>query len=124
MNTTGCTTPWTNGSHGYGVSPTAGCSTRSAWRASTSANPVGSTAISSCRWPTVLAAERLLDALVVSVFPIQRSDVGAAREIAILQPKLSARDGLHVAVMQANGVDSILTSDDGFSSLPGVTRLP
>ena len=66
----------------------------------------------------------LLDDLVVSVFPIQRSDVDAAREIAILQPKLSARDCLHLAVMQANGVDRILTFDGAFSGQPGVTRLP
>ncbi len=67
-------------------------------------------------------AFELLDDLVVSVFPIQRSDV--AREIATLQPKLSARDCLHLAVMQSNGVDRILTFDDGFSAQPGVTRLP
>lgn len=69
-------------------------------------------------------AFRLLDDLVVSVFPIQRSDVEVAREIAILQPKLSARDCLHLAVMQANGVNRILTFDSGFSEQPGVTRLP
>ena len=66
----------------------------------------------------------LLDDLVVSVFPIQRSDVDAAREIVILQRKLSARDCLHLAVMRANGVDRILTFDDGFSAQPCVTRLP
>ena len=69
-------------------------------------------------------AFELLDDLVVSVFPIQRSDVDVAREIATLQPKLSARDCLRLAVMQANGVDRILTFDDGFSAQPGVTRLP
>ena len=68
-------------------------------------------------------AFRLLDTLVVSVFPIQRIDVGVAREIAILQPKLSARDCLHLAVMQANGVDRILTFDDGFSA-SGSSRSP
>ena len=69
-------------------------------------------------------AFRLLDDLVVSVFPIQRSDVEVAREIAILQPRLSARDCLHLAVMQANEVNRILTFDSGFSEQPGVTRLP
>ena len=54
----------------------------------------------------------------------QRSDVDAAREIAVLQPELSARDCLHLAVMQANGVDRILTFDNGFSEQMGVTRLP
>ena len=69
-------------------------------------------------------AFRLLDDLVVSVFPIQRSDVDAAWEIAMLQPKLSAWDCLHLGVMQANGVNRILTFDNGFSAQPGVTCLP
>ena len=58
-------------------------------------------------------------------FPaIQRSDVDTAREIAMLRPALSARDRLHLAVMRANGVKQVLTFDDGFSTHPGVTRLP
>ena len=69
-------------------------------------------------------AFRLLDDLVVSVFPIPRRDVDTAREFAMLQSVLSARDCLHLAVMQANGVERILTFDDGFSAHPGVTRLP
>ena len=69
-------------------------------------------------------AFRLLDDLVVSVVPIQRSDVDAAWEIAMLQPKLSARDCLHLGVMQANGVNRILTFDNGFSAQPGVICLP
>ena len=66
----------------------------------------------------------LLDDLVDAVFPIQRSDVRTAREIALLRPVLSARDCLHLAVMQANGVERILTFDNGFSAESGVTRLP
>ena len=69
-------------------------------------------------------AFRLLDDLVVSVFPIRRDDVDTAREIATLQPTLSARDCLHLAVMRANGVKRVLTFDEGFSVLPNITRLP
>ena len=76
------------------------------------------------RRQAITDAFMLLDDLVVSVFPVQRSDVDTAREIAIGQPDLSARDCLHLAVMQANGVDRILTFDSGFSGRPGVTRLP
>ena len=76
------------------------------------------------RRQAITDAFMLLDDLVVSVFPVQRSDVDTAREIAIGQPNLSARDCLHLAVMQANGVDRILTFDSGFSGRPGVTRLP
>ncbi len=42
----------------------------------------------------------------------------------MLRPALSARDRLHLAVMRANGVKQVLTFDDGFSTHPGVTRLP
>lgn len=66
----------------------------------------------------------LLDDLVVSVFPIRRDDVDASKEIAMQQPALSARDCLHLAVMQANGVKRVLTFDEGFSVHQGVTRLP
>ena len=76
------------------------------------------------RRQAITDAFMLLDDLVISVFPVRRSDVDAACEIAIDQPELSARDCLHLAVMQANGVDRILTFDSGFSRQPGITRLP
>ena len=76
------------------------------------------------RRQAITDAFMLLDDLVISVFPVQRSDVDTAREIAIGQPELSARDCLHLAVMRANGVDRILTFDRGFSGQPGITRLP
>ena len=76
------------------------------------------------RRPAIDDAFRLLDDLVVSVFPIRWNDVDTAREIAMLQPALSARDCLHLAVMQANGVKRVLTFDEGFSAYPGVTCLP
>ena len=37
--------------------------------------------------------------------------------------RLSARDALHVAVMEKVGVSRILSFDDGFDSLPGIERL-
>jgi len=76
------------------------------------------------RRQAITDAFMLLDDLVISVFPVQRSDVDTAREIAIGQPELSARDCLHLAVMHANEVDRILTFDRGFSGQPGITRLP
>ena len=76
------------------------------------------------RRPAIDDAFRLLDELVVSVFPIRWNDVDTAREISMLQPALSARDCLHVAVMQANGVKRVLTFDEDFSAYPGVTCLP
>ena len=66
----------------------------------------------------------LLDDLAVSVFAITRTDVGIAGEIAARNPALSARDCLHLAVMQANGIERVLTFDKGFANHPGVVILP
>lgn len=66
----------------------------------------------------------LLDDLAVSVFAITRTDVGIAGEIAARNPALSARDCLHLAVMQANGIERVLTFDKGFANHPGVAILP
>lgn len=69
-------------------------------------------------------AFRLLDDLVASVFPITRTDVDAAREVAERHSLASARDCLHLAVMQAHGVQRVLTFDRDFSAFPGIARLP
>ena len=69
-------------------------------------------------------AFRVLDDLVATVFPIGRTDVGLAREILARHPALSARDGLHLAVMRANGVSRALTFDRAFARHPGITVLP
>lgn len=76
------------------------------------------------RRPAVEDAFELLDDLVDSVFPVTRAAVGAAREIAMEYVDLSSRDCLHLAVMRANGVDRVLTFDQGFSRFPGVLTLP
>jgi len=36
---------------------------------------------------------------------------------------LSARDAIHVAVMERQGISDILTFDTGFDPLPGIRRL-
>lgn len=37
---------------------------------------------------------------------------------------LSARDALHVAVMEQHGIDHILTFDTAFDRWPGIERVP
>ena len=69
-------------------------------------------------------AFRLLDDLAASVFPVTRVHVDAAREIAERRLMLSARGCLHLAVMQAHGVERVLTFDQGFSAVPGIIRFP
>jgi hypothetical protein len=36
---------------------------------------------------------------------------------------LSARDAIHVAVMQGRDIDRILSFDSGFDGIPGIVRL-
>jgi len=60
--------------------------------------------------------------IVDEVFPIERGDVDRARGI-VLTSRLSARDAIHVAVMQRYGVSRIVTFDRAFEDIPGVSRL-
>jgi len=64
-----------------------------------------------------------LGAVVDEVFPIEFRDVGRAKEIVLGSPTLSARDALHVAVMERHGVDSILSFDKGLDGVPGISRM-
>ena len=62
-------------------------------------------------------------AIVDVVYPIERADVERARRLLATTPKLSARDAVHLAVMQARDVGRILTFDVAFDGVPGVVRL-
>ena len=62
-------------------------------------------------------------AIVDVVYPIERADVERARRILRTTPTLSARDAIHIAVMQAHDVDRILTFDAGFEKIPGIVRI-
>jgi predicted nucleic acid-binding protein len=72
------------------------------------------------------AIQPAFDALlgvVDDVFPITAGDVERAKTILLGKRRLSARDALHVAVMERQDVERIMTFDTGFDGLPGVTRL-
>jgi uncharacterized protein len=69
-----------------------------------------------------LAFDALLG-VVDEVFSIQASTVDRAKAIVLSRRKLSARDALHLAVMEEQGVKEILTFDAGFDGYPGITRL-
>jgi predicted nucleic acid-binding protein len=61
--------------------------------------------------------------LVDEVFPIDLGVVERARTIVLGRRRLSARDAVHVAVMEAQGIPRILSFDAGFDGFPGVQRL-
>ncbi|MGQ0833398.1 MAG: type II toxin-antitoxin system VapC family toxin [Gammaproteobacteria bacterium] len=73
------------------------------------------------------AMQPAFDALgrfVDEVFAIDLDDVELAKSILLGTPALSARDAIHVAVMQRHGVREVLSFDAGFDRVPGLQRLP
>ena len=60
--------------------------------------------------------------IVDAVLPIELADVQRARRL-VGSPSLSARDAIHVAVMQRHDIDRILSFDRAFDGIPGLTRL-
>jgi predicted nucleic acid-binding protein len=65
----------------------------------------------------------VLLSIVDVVYPIERSDVERARRLLRTTPTLSARDAVHVAVMQGRDVDRIISFDLGFDGIPGLVRI-
>jgi uncharacterized protein len=68
------------------------------------------------------AFDALLD-IVDDVLPVSLSVVEDAKRIVLGRYGLSARDALHVAVMQAHRVDRILSFDADFDRFPGLVRI-
>lgn len=57
------------------------------------------------------------------VHAIGLEDVERARRLLAATPRLSARDAIHLAVMQRHGIDRVMTFDRAFDDLTGITRL-
>ena len=64
-----------------------------------------------------------LTSVVEEVLSVGRADVERARELVLGAVPLSARDALHVAVMEREDVRRIMSFDAAFEAVPGVTRL-
>ena len=72
------------------------------------------------------AIQSAFDALlgiVDQVFAIEQSAAERAKTIVLGHPRLSARDALHIAVMEQHRVEQILSFDAGFDGYPGMVRL-
>ena len=61
--------------------------------------------------------------IVDDVLAIERDTLMRAKDIVLGHPRLSARDAVHLAVMEQHGIDRVLTFDSGFDGFPGITRL-
>jgi uncharacterized protein len=65
----------------------------------------------------------VLTTFVDVVYPIEHADVERARRIVLGTPRLSARDGIHVAVMQGRDIGRVMSFDQGFDAVPGIERI-
>lgn len=61
--------------------------------------------------------------IVDEVFPVEERDALRAAEVLRLTEGISARDAIHIAIMERRGVRRIMSFDGGFDRWPGVTRL-
>ena len=61
--------------------------------------------------------------VVDEVFAVVLPDLERAKAIVLGKRKLSARDALHAAVMEREGITRIMSFDAGFDALPGLTRM-
>jgi predicted nucleic acid-binding protein len=68
------------------------------------------------------ALEALLG-VVDEVFSVERRDVEKTRDILLGTTGLSARNALHLAVMERYDIHEILSFDAGFDRHPGIRRL-
>ena len=72
------------------------------------------------------AIQSAFDALlgvVDRVLPVDAATANRAKDILMGRPQMSARDALHVAIMEQHGIERILSFDSGFDGFPGISRL-
>ena len=75
-------------------------------------------------WPAARGRFAAFAALMRGrVEPMTALDVERAAVLADSQPRLSARDLIHVAVMQRVGTNRIVTADAGFDGVDSIERL-
>jgi uncharacterized protein len=61
--------------------------------------------------------------IVDEVIPIEKAEVLRAGEIVQNRALISARDAVHIAVMERHGIRSILSFDGDFDRWPGLHRI-
>jgi predicted nucleic acid-binding protein len=65
----------------------------------------------------------VISEVVDTVLPVTEDIVLRTKEIVLGRKAFSARDALHLAVMEKNGIDRILSFDRHFDGWVGVTRI-
>jgi predicted nucleic acid-binding protein len=72
------------------------------------------------------AIQPAFDALlgvVDEVLPVAERDAQRAKELVLGSPDLSARDAIHVAIMEHHGARRIMSFDRRFDGIPGIERV-
>ncbi|HUI66509.1 MAG TPA: type II toxin-antitoxin system VapC family toxin [Bacteroidota bacterium] len=72
------------------------------------------------------AIQPAFDALlgvVDEVLIVDRRAVERAKQIVLGYRRLSARDAVHLSVMEQNGIRQIVSFDSGLDAFPGIARL-
>ena len=75
------------------------------------------------RKDAISPAFQVLLGIVDDVFSIERQDVEKSKDILLGSQNLSARDALHLAIMERYRITTILSFDHGFDGYPGLIRL-
>lgn len=66
---------------------------------------------------------RLILDIADQIFPIEKPDVLRAAEIVQSPAALSARDSIHVAVVERYGVKRVFSFDSDVDRWPGIRRI-
>jgi predicted nucleic acid-binding protein len=64
-----------------------------------------------------------LNGVIDEVFPIEKRDLDRAKDIVLGSAKISARDAIHIAIIDRYRIDAILSFDRGFDEYPGLKRV-
>lgn len=75
------------------------------------------------RYDFIQPAFDALLGVVDEVVPVTSTSVERAKQIVLQYRRLSARDAVHLATMEQNGIKEILSFDAGFDTVPGIRRL-
>lgn len=65
----------------------------------------------------------VLLAVVDETLSVDLRDVECAKQTILGACQVSARDALHIAVMQRHGIDTVMSFDRAFERYPGLTRI-
>jgi len=57
------------------------------------------------------------------VLPVDGAAARRAKEIVLGHRQISARDAVHLAIMEHHGIEKIFSFDAGFDGYPGIERL-